>query len=231
MYPTLARRIPVVLFALPFCLLIASLFPPTLWTEGVLASGVVVLGIGFFLSELGRDLGYKKQPALWRSWGGAPTMQMLRHRNPLLDPATRLRYHTKLATRLAVKLPTSDEEELDPDAADAVYDSCVKHLLEHTRDKEKFPLVLQENISYGFRRNLWGMKPAGILLSLIGTAGCGTIVAYRWTNSGELPSIPCAGVLLSALFLSLWIFRIKPDWVRLGAEAYAKRLLASCEVL
>ena len=182
MYPTLARRVPVALVALPFCLLIASLFPPTLWTEGVLASGVVVLGVGFFLAELGRDLGYKKQPALWRSWGGAPSMQMLRHRSPALDRVTRLRYHSKLATRLGITLPTTEEEELDPDAADGVYDSCVKHLLEHTRDEKRFPLVLQENISYGFRRNLWGMKSAGILLSLIGTVGCGTIAAYRWTN-------------------------------------------------
>lgn len=37
--------------------------------------------------------------------------------------------------------------------------------LEVTPDHRKFPLVIEENINYGFRRTFWGMKPYGLTIA------------------------------------------------------------------
>ncbi len=38
-------------------------------------------------------------------------------------------------------------------------------------------------------------------------------------------------MLVSQLFLSLWLFRFSPDWVRVPANAYAERLAESLETM
>jgi hypothetical protein len=228
-YSIQARLKPTLLVVLPAGFLVTSFFPPKLLLEGSIVGIASTLGVTYLLAELGRDVGRKKQPKLWKCWGGTPSTRMLRHRDKTLSPLTRERYHTKLEKFLGRKMPTIEEEKQNPSEADLVYKTCGDYLLEKTRDAKRFPLILKENISYGFRRNLWGMKPAGIFISLIGLFGCGAIAANRWTESEEFAPIPILGTIVSAMAMALWIFRIKPDWIRLPAEAYAQRLLASCD--
>ena len=70
--------------------------------------------------------------------------------------------HKKLSELLnGTAIPTPQDEKRDPERADQVYDACVSCLIERTRDKTRFRLLFEENCNYGFRRNLWGMKPLG----------------------------------------------------------------------
>src|SRR5215471_7149337 len=132
-------------------------------------------GLSMLIAQLGRDLGKKKEPGLFERWKGKPTTYMLRHRGTL-NKAIRARYHEKLSIFLRIIIPDAKQEEADPAAADEIYDSCVIYLREKTRDPEKFRLVFSDNIDYGFRRNLWAMKPAGVILSLVGSVGCAILV-------------------------------------------------------
>ena len=84
-------------------------------------------------------------------------------------------------------MPTADDEVNDPDAADRIYASAVSLLLEKTRDKKAFPLVYKELVSYGFRRNLWGLKAGGILFAIIG------LVASAFALRLNLNHLPLAG--------------------------------------
>ena len=47
-------------------------------------------------------------------------------------------------------------------------------LREATRDTSRFPLVFAENANYGFRRNLWGLRP-------IGTGVAVVLLLFSWT--------------------------------------------------
>ncbi len=191
------------------------------------------LGLTALLEQLGRDQGKRKEPALWAKWGGAPTTQMLRHRDThFCNPVTRLRYHQKLQSLLpAVRIPTAADEAADPVMADAVYEASTKFLIAQTRDRQKFPLVFEENVNYGFRRNLWGMRRAGILISLIGTliAAVGLLTVLAAKNSTAIAWLTV--LILNATFLAWWSLRINADWVFIPAKAYAERLMEVLDAL
>lgn len=190
------------------------------------------LGLTALLEQLGRDQGKRKEPALWARWGGAPTTRMLRHSDTLFcNPVTRSRYHAKLRGLMpGVQIPSGADEAADPAAADLVYEACTKFLISKTRDQRSFPLVFEENVNYGFRRNLWGMRAAGFLLSLLGTCFAGALFAIsRW---GSPISVAWLFVLIvDASLLAWWSVRITPDWVSIPAKAYAERLMEALESL
>lgn len=163
------------------------------WPESALWS--VVLGL---LSLLGaqfiRDAGYRREPSLFARWNGAPTTRLLRHSDSTLDPNTKQRYHVRLAALLpGVALPTAQDESGDPVRADGVYKSCGDHLRERTRDKEKFGHLHESNIDYGFRRNLWAIKPAGLVLAAAGTLVTGVRghTGCSHTEAGAWHPCPC----------------------------------------
>jgi hypothetical protein len=93
---------------------------------------------------------------------------------------------------------------------------------------EEFPLVLKENIAYGFRRNLWGRKPYGIAVAalVLGVSATLLIVAAlgHEVNAWEAAASAAA---FAAAALIVWITTITPEWVHEGGEAYATRLLES----
>ena len=67
------------------------------------------------------------------------------------------------------------------------YEAAAAYLREQTRDRKAYPLVYEALCEYGFRRNLWGLKPIGLTFSLLGFAasvallvahyGCGTSIS------------------------------------------------------
>jgi hypothetical protein len=130
------------------------------------------LGVfSFLLAQIGRDNGKKKEKELFKHWGGKPTNTILKHSNDHLDVHTKKRFHTKLEQIISdIKIPTAEEEQKNPQTADAIYDNCTKYLIAKTRDSSKYFLLFKENINYGFRRNLWGMKTWALLIILISTS-------------------------------------------------------------
>ena len=190
--------------------------------------------IAVLLTQLGRDRGYRLQKQLWVGWGGAPTTQMLRHRSTDCNPVMRRLYHMHLERLFPdLHIPTPDDENTDPQAADHLYEAATKKLIAATRDRGRFPLVYKENLNYGFRRNLWGLRPLGLTLSIGGAVIC----LARWLLSAHavtalVPNVDwvlaCGACLVMA---GLWGFWINQSWVRIPAEAYAERLFESCELL
>jgi hypothetical protein len=96
------------------------------------------------------------------------------------------------------------------------------------RDENQFPLVLRENMAYGFRRNLWGRKPYGIAAAAATLAVSGGLLVAAAAGQELVPWEGAAFVAgYAAVALLTWIAAITPDWVREAAEAYATRLLES----
>lgn len=200
---------------------------------GALVGLLSSFGLTSLLEQFGRDQGKNKEPQLWASWDGAPTTQMLRHRDTkMCNPTMRKRYHEKLRKLVPnMHLPTPEEEARDPAGADNVYEAYTRYLINQTRDTEKFPLIFEENINYGFRRNLWGMRPAGIAIALLGIAValCATYLA--WVRNDLLWLVAMGTTLINICLAVWWVVRITVAWVFIPAKAYAERLLEACDSL
>jgi hypothetical protein len=162
--------------------------------------------------------------------GGQPSLLFLRHRDTSINGPTKQRYHALLRSR-GLPVCTKEEEAADPTAADGLYQSAVDWLLEQTRDARKFSMLLNESIDYGFRRNLLGLKPIALVVSI---ATFLANILLLSINFGMSETRVLAGyglgVGLAALIL-VWICLVNESFVEDGAASYAKRLLAQLEHL
>jgi hypothetical protein len=230
-YTLLARFLPAALTLLPAGSALVAWFPNRFEGWGLLTGMLTTAGSAMLLAQFGRA-GKAKEPQLFTTWGCQPTVAVLRHSGTVLDRHTRRRYHDKLALLVpGVDPPTPESEQIDAVGADQVYLSWVRFLRDNTRDSANFSLVATENANYGFRRNLWGLKPWAIALSALAMAACGLRI-WLAVKSGSQPE-PAAFVsgFLATLLLAFLLVVVSPQWVRIPAEAYAERLLAACDVL
>jgi hypothetical protein len=231
-YTYRARLVPSLLTFLPLA------FGGMIWFPGQEATwkvvGVILVSSGgaTLLSHFGRDLGAKKQNELFRLWGGVPTNRLLSHRLTRFDEVTLGRYHAKLKYLIPeLQIPNAVEEMKNPSHAAQIYDSAIAFLREKTRDQKVFPVVFAENVNYGFRRNLLGWKPVGIGASSLGLMSCAVFAATHFRDEQSVTLLSIAGAIVSATLLILWLFVIRPRWVRYAADAYAERLVRSLDAL
>lgn len=231
-YTLRARLAPAFVTALPVGFTVVAAYSGNVGWWSPFWVVLTAFGGMFLIAELGRDAGKKRESALFADWGGKPTTQMLR-RNTARNEALQRRFRDKLLELdPSIELPSRAKEEEDPSGADEMYDAAVHVLRERTRDRTQFPLVFQALCEYGFRRNLWGLKPIGITFSVIGLVVISAIAFVR--TSGNLTMIGpmiIAGFLLNAALFLIWWVRIRPSWVKTAACSYSERLVASLERL
>ena len=242
-YTWKARIQPALLTVLPLGVLLFIWMPGDSLATGGL-SGIIGTGGGTaLLAQIGRDRGSKKQSALWESWEGPPTTRLLRFRDSP-NKVILTRWRARLEGLLGQALPTEEEEARDPCGADQQYEAAVSFLREATRDTSMFSLVFAENVNYGFRRNLWGLKPYGFALAALATAAswglfllsAGLPTAEPWLDTvvmspDAVTVTRLAGSVLNTTAVGVWLFIITPGWVRIAAEAYAQRLLGALDTL
>ena len=230
-YSLQARVWPALLVLFPL-LVTLILWEPRVYELAVGLSGLALAsGAILLLANIARSMGRKVEPSLFEKWEGKPTTLWLSHADDNLDDHTKARYHKFLSEHVADWTELSPEEESkDPDAAAATYDSATKWLKERTRNQEEFGLVFKENVSYGFRRNLFGLKKVGLAISVLCGIGNAWALCARSLDSEEL-SHPegLASLILSLLMIVAWAFIIRPSWVRDAADGYARALLAACD--
>jgi hypothetical protein len=230
-YSLNARVRPSLLALLPLVAFLYLVFPQL---YGVLAGAVgifVVFGLVTVLAHFSRSAGKTAEQGLFTDWGGRPSTIMLRHRDTYLDSVTKSRYHRFLAKNIDGWVAPSAEEELnDPQMADERYDSAVRWLLEYTRDQKQYPLLFKENISYGFRRNCYGIKWLSVILALLPLAAVFADLIFDATSYIDI-NAPTAWVsaCLSVLLSCWWAFVVKDTWVKDAAIGYAARLFSACE--
>lgn len=230
-YTIRARVAPGLIAVLPVFFTVTAWSAAGLsWPESALWSAILGL-LSLLGGQFVRDAGWRREPSLFARWNGPPTTRFLRHSDGTLDPNTKQRYHARLAALLpGATLPTAQDESGDPSRADGVYKSCGDHIRERTRDKEKFGHLHEANIDYGFRRNLWAIKPIGLILAVGGTVVT-AFRAYELLAQGSERLAPLLCSAANAVLTLWWLFGIKPGWVAAAADSYAKHLLAACEIL
>ena len=233
-YTIQARLMPTYVTLLPLAIGLQVWLPGEAFLERFGAILIAPALVAVLLTQLGRDRGYRLQKQLWADWGGAPTTQMLRHRRTDGNPVTRRLHHTRIEQLFPdLHMPTPDQESANPEAADNIYEAATKELIDATRDRDLFPLVYKENVNYGFRRNLWAMRPLGLIVSIGGAVVCSArLFSSEHTVSALATSVDWLLACGSCLAMAgLWAYWIRPSWVRIPAEAYAERLFESLGLL
>ena len=231
-YERKARLYPALLLIAPVVAAGVAMLSAKLSGLQSLAAAIVGCGGAFLLTQLARDSGKNREKTLFTKWGGLPSVAILRHRDTRLDSITKVRYHKKLSALVKeAKPPTIEQEQADPAAADAVYSAWSNFLRVNTRDTKKFVLLFQENVNYGYRRNVWGLKPIGIVVCCLTVAACGVRLWQIRQTTGKLPEGLAAAGIFAFVLLLLWLFRFTPGWVRVPADAYAQRLVECSETL
>ncbi len=215
---------PVYLTLAPVVLLLAALAPEGLKLPLGGATALVFVPISFFLSQVGADFGKRLEKGLWVAWGGPPTTRFLKHGNHEFNNVTRSRIHAKLK-KFGLTVPTHEDQEKDPCLADQHFEACTEELIRRTRNTQKFPLVFKGLTEYGFRRNLLGLKPLGLLLAIIGLGCSAWSIYYSWVNDGNTnPASIVAGLIIAGLLLS-WFVWVTERTVNLSANRYARFIL------
>jgi len=127
-----------------------------------------------------------------------------------------------------IVIPSPGDEAANPSVAEEVYAACTKFLIGRSRDDK---LLLQENTNYGFRRNLWGLKPFGVAISAMSTVVLGLRLFTQFAS--HLPVSPLVAVFegCNVIMLILWLAVVSPKWVMMPALAYAERLMETLDRL
>jgi len=230
-YSLNARVRPALLAILSPTVFVYLLFPQLYNLLAGAISIFIVFGMVTALGHFSRSFGKTAEGRLFSSWGGKPTTSLLRHSDNHIDSITKRRYHKFLTERIDGWVPPTEEEELnDPRASDQSYDSAVKWLIEYTRNQKQYSILFKENISYGFRRNCYGIKWFAIVLTLLPIM---VLIADLCIQSVSIADIgdlkTLVYICLSLVLTAWWALIVKADWVKEAANAYSVRLLASCE--
>jgi hypothetical protein len=231
-YERKARLYPALLLVAPVVATAVACLPVKWSALQSIGTAIIVCGGAFLLSQLARDNGKKREKNLLELWGGLPSVAIFRHRDTRLDPITKGRYHEKLVSLVkGTKAPTVEEEQSDQAAADQIYAAWSNYLRVNTRDTKKYPLLFQENVNYGYRRNVWGLRHIGILICAV----CGSVAGVRlwqlYQATGNINEEIVGAIVFVFVLLTLWAFRFSAEWVRVPAYAYAERLAETVETL
>jgi hypothetical protein len=221
---------PVFITAAPVEFAVATVLPDGLILPFAGASTVVFFSLSYFFGQVGADFGKRVEPALWKSWGGPPATRFLRHDNKEFNSATRTRIHAKLRN-LGLEVPTAEEERADDDRARQLYDSAVDELRSLTRDPHRFHLVYKSNIEYGFRRNMLGLKPIGITVTIAALLITGWTLLCGWHTERVIPHVAPVTTLLNCCVAIGWLVGVRAATVRITADRYARSLLDAAMTL
>ena len=222
-YDRKARLYPAICALFPLTVLATTTFEPGTWWASVIGLGTLG-GIHVLVIQLVRDRGVAAQRKLWSAWGGNPTA--LRLRWAADDRSSQASLHSAVRNATGADLPSQAEEEADPEASMKRYESAVATLRDRTRDQARFPLVKAELSNYGFRRNLYSLKPFGLTVAIAALALSLVLLSTAFAGHTLRWLVPSATAMGA---LALWLAFIRSGFVRLDAERYADALLAAAD--
>ena len=229
-YTLRARVFPALVAGLPTLALLAVVVP---WSDPgpphaiAVAAGLILL---FAFADVARRTGRHVQTKL----GTGTTPEQWRRDNPDIPETAKDLYRAFVAHKLRRSAPTADEELADPARARDFYLGAGTWLRQQTRDRQKFNILFGENVTYGFRRNLLGLKVVALLCNTTVAAFSGAILQFRPPYFAALPDIDekLVAVLAADLLHSLYLLlAVSAAGVREASRAYGRELIVSCEAL
>jgi hypothetical protein len=222
----------------------ARLFPAILGAAPALAALLLLISWKTLRAvERNRDARHARRgvrPFVWarkagkdiyEEMGGKPSVTMMYRTDGEIDQASKDRYRKFLAEKVEQPEPMDAVEMNNPAAANAFYELAGTWLRENTRDTKKFPILFNEVVTYGFRRNLLGVKWPALGLNVVVVLICASLLWYRWpTDTSNGMTLRIIVVLVVAAVHALYfLLVVGADSVKTAARTYARQLILSCE--
>lgn len=232
-YERKARLAPAMLAILPVAVsLAAGLWGVERAALGLFGALAVEFGVPLALANHTRRRGKAVERALWASEGGSPTTKAVRHRSEG-NPHRRDLVRAKLAALAPeVGLPSPKEELADPDDADRRYEAATEVARNRIRNTPEGQLVFAENCSYGYQRNLLGLRPLGRMLAwsalVLAITALGATTLGLTEGSALLPSMAIALDVGAILY---WTRHVGPTAVEEAANSYGEAFLGAVAAL
>jgi hypothetical protein len=183
---------------------------------------LITVGAPMLVAKQVANRGRHLEKSLFAAWGGPPTT--LKLVPPADAPLGEIRKQRRdrLEQATGITLPTSSTLNL----VDAeTYQAAVYWLITNTRDHVRFPVVWTELKSYGFERNLLGLRPLGLASSAASVMALAAGLVAGLLGA-EVASIPLAILCAVCVAIGLaWWFGPNEQRVRVVADRYAERLL------
>jgi hypothetical protein len=232
-YNLRARLFPAVLGVAP-AIALASV--AVSWDDLGLPQAIATLAVGVLFvasADLARRLGRRKERKIFAYNNGRPTNSLLHHSDSTLDAKTKERYRDFIAEQLGESAPTQEDENRSPDEARAFYERCNAWLRENTRKTDDYKILFEENITYGFRRNLYGLKWPALVLNILVVVAC--IALHRWGADWLGFSVSrtqvTAVMVIAVLHAIYFLFFVSRKAVMEASDQYSRQLIISCEGL
>jgi hypothetical protein len=229
-YSIRARLFPAIIAAAPA---LAALTLLISWESFALSNVIATLGILvllFAIADFSRARGKAIEGTLYAERGGMPSVTMFRRNDGTIDAGSKDRYRAFLAGKLALVAPSSADESADQAAADDFYSQCGNWLRQNTRDTKKFPILFGENITYGFRRNLLGVKVVALCLNAIVVAVCMFILwRLSWDTDTSQGKRTTVVLVVAAAHAAYMLLAVNRTAVWDASKTYGRELILSCE--
>jgi hypothetical protein len=154
-----------------------------------------------------------------------PTTQMLRLSEESNNPDMLRRRRRALQDLIGEQLPSRIDEQNEPRRSDQRYIAATRALITRVRDqRDHHPRLHEENINYGFWRNLLGLKPLAIVSLVALLAVDGLALA-----DGRDPQLVGVAAGLHVLCLVVWLVAVRSERVLQQGHTYAQRLFETLE--
>jgi hypothetical protein len=229
-YSLRARLFPALIAVAPAIAALALMISWKSFGVSNAVSGIAVLVILFAIADVARTRGRAIEAKIHSEYGGKPSITMFRRSDLTIDDVIKERYRRFLATKLGVATPSAEEERADQRVGDAFYEQCGVWLRHNARDTKKFPLLFSENVIYGFRRNLLGVKWLALAVNVTVVAICFLLLwRNNWAWQNELTNRTVVVLVIAAVHATYVLLYVRKAAVWDAARAYARELLLSCE--
>ena len=145
------------------------------------------------------------------------------------DVCAKDQYRQFIAGKISRAAPTAQQEAADQAAADSWYEQAGIWLRDSTRDAKKFPILWNELVSYGFRRDLLGSKWPALAINMIVVAIC-AFVLWRRSNldmSDDVVMHTVVVLVVAAVHAVYIAFVVTREGVKEAARRYGRELILS----
>ncbi|MFP4097890.1 MAG: hypothetical protein ACLFU1_03800 [Alphaproteobacteria bacterium] len=233
LYSIRARITPAAIFMVPPLFLFLAWWPYDYNEQVFSILTAVSLLVLVLFSHFVRSSGQKAQILLYKKWGGKLSVLALRHSNSLIDNPVKQRCHRILADKISdVVMPSKKSEADNPTFADTQYNIASEWLLSNTRDRAKYPLIFAENVNYGFRRNIYGLKNYAIILYLPILITNIVLLFEKYISADKnINSLDILSTISCVFLLSTWLLIVKSGWVKEAADDFSIQLFKACDSL
>ena len=229
-YSLKARVFPALIAGLPALALLFVLVP---WDHLGLSHAIAAV-MGFVLlfafSDVARSRGKKIQEKL----GSGETAELWHRSNLEIPEISKARFREYVASQLKQKAPSYEDEEMRPAYANEFYRSAGVFLRDQTRDTDQFPILFGENITYGFRRNLLGLKSISLIMNGVVFLVCVALLCISPVaifNAGHSVEKLSSVVIAAVLHSIYMIFAVNKNAVFSASKAYGRQLILSCDAV